>query len=304
MNQQKPDSQPENNKELIEEIRQLQKAILEKRRIDRLDSAFLFIISTFSLTFSILSYFLQRQLIIAYITILIPTIMISLKVGYIDGALLKDNFTERIRGWIYLFTTIFTYIMALILGTLRDYLKQYPNSYLHLMGDTISLIGSYLSPTIIFLIIDWFKIRFYINFNKNYTEFTDFIIIKTFQSASFLGIMSWFIYLSISSYYINQIENVYFNLTITFLLLIKFLQLERKIHNYSELENLIEFSWEPTCKISNIGIILLLSSAILSSYISNVMRNSIYAVPLLLITVIIMIVMALKKPYKINQKKL
>ena len=79
-----------------------------ERRINKLDSFFLWFCSLSALGFTVFVGYLNVQLA-PYLPIFI-LIAYSVALGYVDGAILSDSFTRRIRGWNYLFMGLAIYI--------------------------------------------------------------------------------------------------------------------------------------------------------------------------------------------------
>lgn len=83
---------------------------VSSQRIDRLDNAFLFILSFVGLLASFLQVnpvnSLARYRLIPFLFL---GILWPFYIGYLNGAIKKDNIAERIRGWIYFFVSTGTY---------------------------------------------------------------------------------------------------------------------------------------------------------------------------------------------------
>jgi len=79
-----------------------------ERRINRLDSLFLWVCSLSALGFSVFVGYLQIP-VAPYIPVFI-LVACSVSFGYISGAVFSDSFTERIRGWNYLLMGLAIYV--------------------------------------------------------------------------------------------------------------------------------------------------------------------------------------------------
>ena len=73
------------------------------KKVDRLDNAFLFVLSSVGLLISFIQI-RQKSLsgLIEAIPFLLLGIILPFYVGYLRGAIEKDSLGERIRGWICL----------------------------------------------------------------------------------------------------------------------------------------------------------------------------------------------------------
>ena len=81
------------------------------QRIERLDNAFLFILSFVGLLASFQQFKPENINIIArFIPFLFLGILWPFYIGYLNGAMKRDNIAERIRGWIYFFIGTGTYL--------------------------------------------------------------------------------------------------------------------------------------------------------------------------------------------------
>jgi hypothetical protein len=85
-----------------------------KSRVDKLDEAFLFLISLTSIIFTVIQAFFGGLSFILYsILLLIFGVVMPFYYGYLKGAL-KDSAIMRVRGWIYLFIGTAGYVTMVI----------------------------------------------------------------------------------------------------------------------------------------------------------------------------------------------
>lgn len=92
------------------------------RKVDRLDDAFLFIISLVGLLFTIIQIYMEGiSGLIEISPLLFLGVLLPFYIGYLRGAISIDSVIERIRGWVYLAVGISTYI-AIFLARIYPYL--------------------------------------------------------------------------------------------------------------------------------------------------------------------------------------
>jgi|GEM_PF-3311573 len=107
-----------------------------KSRVDKLDEAFLFLISLTSIIFTVIQAFFGGLAFILYsILLLIFGVVIPFYYGYLKGAL-KDSAIMRVRGWIYLFIGTAGYVTMLIYfkaGESKDLLIMYTGLIIYIL---------------------------------------------------------------------------------------------------------------------------------------------------------------------------
>jgi hypothetical protein len=134
-----------------------------KSRVDKLDEAFLFLISLTSIIFTVIQAFFGGLAFILYsILLLIFGVVMPFYCGYLKGAL-EDSAIMRVRGWIYLFIGTAGYVTMLIYfkaGETKDLLIMYT-----------SLIIYTLSLAIIFRICYYILYYIFKICNKELSEF-------------------------------------------------------------------------------------------------------------------------------------
>lgn len=85
------------------------------KKIERLDNAFLFIISIVGLFFTIIQIYIEGILGLVEISpLFFLGIILPFYVGYLRGAIELDSVMERTRGWVYLTVGISTYVAILL----------------------------------------------------------------------------------------------------------------------------------------------------------------------------------------------
>jgi len=91
-----------------------------KSRVDKLDEAFLFLISLTSVIFMIIQAFFGGITFVLYsIPLLVVGVVIPLYYGYWRGAL-EDSAIMRARGWAFLLSGVFGYIATVILYNITE----------------------------------------------------------------------------------------------------------------------------------------------------------------------------------------
>jgi hypothetical protein len=79
-----------------------------EKRINKLDSFFLWVASLSGVGFSIFIAYLKLP-VLPYAPIFV-IIALSLGIGYLNGAVFNDSFTNRMRGWNYFLTGLAIYV--------------------------------------------------------------------------------------------------------------------------------------------------------------------------------------------------
>lgn len=81
------------------------------RKLDKLDNAFLFVISLVGLFFTIIQVYMEGIMGLVEISpLLFLGVVLPFYIGYVRGAIGVDSVVERIRGWVYLVVGISTYL--------------------------------------------------------------------------------------------------------------------------------------------------------------------------------------------------
>ena len=99
-------------------------------RINKLDSFFLWVASFSGVGFSIFIAYLKLP-VLPYVPIFI-LIAISLGIGYLNGAVFCDSFTNRMRGWNYFLIGLAIYIPLASIKFSETYLSQKYSTYANL----------------------------------------------------------------------------------------------------------------------------------------------------------------------------
>lgn len=82
-----------------------------QRRIDRLDEAFLFIISMVGVLFTIIQVYTKEiQGLVEISPLMFIGVFLPFYVGYVRGAIICNTIEERLRGWSYLAVGVSTYL--------------------------------------------------------------------------------------------------------------------------------------------------------------------------------------------------
>ncbi len=84
------------------------------KKIEKLDSLFLFIPSLLGLIFTFFQFIVGNdKSIILFIPLTISILIIPIYIGYIRGSILLDSKIERVRGWLYLINCSLFYIIGI-----------------------------------------------------------------------------------------------------------------------------------------------------------------------------------------------
>jgi len=156
-----------------------------QRRIDKLDSFFLWVSSLSFLGFSILVVYLKLPPV-PYLPVF-GMVAYSIAISYISGAILSDSFTERIRGWNYLFLSLSFYtpiaIMQFFESQIQAVFYEFPN-----YKPFVQLIIGLVIP-IIYIILNkrLATPRIYQSFKKTRGKVTNRIMGHTFFASIDLG---------------------------------------------------------------------------------------------------------------------
>jgi hypothetical protein len=123
-----------------------------ENKVDRLDNAFLFALSSIGLLISFIQI-RQENLsgLIEAIPFLLLGIVLPFYVGYMRGAIEKDSIGERIRGWIYLITGTISYFAIFISSWLR---MNYPQ-FLWLHSQILLTLLLTASSFLVYALIKW-----------------------------------------------------------------------------------------------------------------------------------------------------
>ena len=170
------------------------------RRIDKLDSFFLWVSSLSGLGFSVFITYLKTP-IGPYIPIF-ALIAYSIAVGYVSGAISLDSFTERIRGWSYLTLGLSLYVPLTIMkigeSQLQDLLGSMRNVAYLQMG-----LGLAIPLAIAFLYNRFAVGGIYRSFKQPREEVTNTILWRSTIASFYLGSL---LYISILALYNENID--------------------------------------------------------------------------------------------------
>ena len=198
-------------------------------RINKLDSFFLWVASLSGLGFTIFISFL-RVPVDPYLPIFV-IIAVGLFIGYLNGAVFCDSFTNRMRGWNFVLVGLAIYAPLAAIKFSEGYLtSRFPN---YATFETPLSVIAELSFIIIYL-IGMIKItpKVYISFGLDYGVVTKRILNRTTISSVLLGI-SLFIF--VSGLQFNLITFILFMIVTVFLLSPITIQ-EKRIKKLSPLE--------------------------------------------------------------------
>ena len=177
-------------------------------QINKLDSLFLFILEIVAFTFSlIIAVFEDKRAAVFFIPLLI-LLIVPILIGYVKGAIIDNNFTERIIGWVLCIVGVTTYFIGasfpLFIDVFPSLLKPYE--------DIISLIQIGLMCILIYLV--WIlpqKVSIiYKILNQKYNSLTEYILFY----SSILSITFGFIIYSI----FNLLRYLYTELFLDFII--------------------------------------------------------------------------------------
>ena len=95
-------------------------------RKGKIDSLLLFAASLISLIFSITQWLMEGFEALLYILpLMLIMLVMPLYVGYIRGAITKDNVVERARGWTYLVVGVITYLVWILSLWLSEFVARW-----------------------------------------------------------------------------------------------------------------------------------------------------------------------------------
>jgi hypothetical protein len=202
-----------------------------RTRINKLDSFFLWVSSLSGIGFSIfISYFKLPILTYAPVFVLIA---IGVGVGYLNGAVFKDSFTNRMRGWNYVLMGLAIYVPFACLSSMDSVSVNNPDySYLF----TIASMFTGLVPVVIYLIsVKKLTPKVYQSFQLPYSIVTERILNRTTIASVLVG-FTLFLFGSISGFMSNWLTLVFFAVLVLFLLWPVITQ-EKRVKKLLPLEN-------------------------------------------------------------------
>jgi hypothetical protein len=124
------------------------------KKVDRLDNAFLFVLSSVGL---LISFIQVRQESLSGLVEAIPFLLLGIilpfYVGYLRGAIEKDSLGERIRGWIYLIIGTISYFALYLSSWLRMNYSQ----FLLIHSQILLVLILALSLSSVYLLIRWVR---------------------------------------------------------------------------------------------------------------------------------------------------
>ena len=204
------------------------------RRIDKLDSLFLWVSSLSGIGFSVFVTYLKMP-VGPYIPIL-ALIAYSLVVGYVSGAISLDSFTERIRGWSYLTLGLSLYVPLAIMKIGESQLQDLLDS-LKAVAYLRMVLGVAIPLTIAFLYNRFAIGRIYRSFEQPKEEVTNTILGRSTLTSFYLGCL---LYISILALYNENINLLYMLLYSCFILifLIPLIYEEKAMRGLLKLEKL------------------------------------------------------------------
>jgi hypothetical protein len=194
-------------------ITKKQNNVFEYNKIDRLDSLSLAVPSIFGILGILIPLFGNALAgnennigfvneILYYFTIplLFFAVAMPLYIGYWRGAITKNLIIERIRGWIYLLLGTLMYLIPTLLLTLSLVITiLFPTSILIILivNLVILIICSYILIKFITNFHPFVKRLFKI-YNKEISLFEEYIVIRTYISATTFGIFFYVLFYSIT----------------------------------------------------------------------------------------------------------
>jgi hypothetical protein len=132
------------------------------RKIERLDDAFLFMISLIGLLFTIIQIYMEGiSGLIEISPLIFLGVLLPFYIGYLRGAIAIDSVIERIRGWVYLAVGVSTYLafflaridsilywFFIVLAFFSTYYLERWFSTIFEIGDNISNLYAYFGTII------------------------------------------------------------------------------------------------------------------------------------------------------------
>jgi hypothetical protein len=153
-------------------------------RIGKLDSFFLWVCSLSALGFTVFVGYLQAP-IAPYLPIFI-LIACSIAFGYVDGAILSDSFTKRIRGWNYFLMGLAIYVPFAVTefgkSQIRTFFPSIPNVVMY-----FQLFFGFILPICYILLNRRLTPRIYKNFKVTLGDVTKAILQSSFLTSLYLA---------------------------------------------------------------------------------------------------------------------
>lgn len=154
-------------------------------RLGKLDSLLLWVASLSSLGFSLFIAYLKVPLV-PYIPIF-ALIGFSIIVGYVNGAILSNSFTERIRGWNYLLLGLSFYVPSVVVKFGEPYFLTLYSDFSKVVPYLQLLLGLFIPLAYVLLNKKWAIPKIYRSFNIGVGEVTNKILARTFFASIYLG---------------------------------------------------------------------------------------------------------------------
>jgi|WetSurMetagenome_2_1015567.scaffolds.fasta_scaffold94645_1 hypothetical protein len=200
-------------------------------RINKFDSFFLWVASLSGVGFSIFITYLKLPLLTYFPIFLL--IAIGLGIGYLNGAIFCDSFTNRIRGWSYVLIGLAIYVPLATIKFSEAYLSQKYPEYVNL-EPILSTVAGIVFVVIYLICMIKVTPKIYESFGLRYGVVTKKILNRT-TLASVISGFTLFIFVSAISLSSNLFTFGVFILLILFLAAPIFTQ-ERRVKKLSLLE--------------------------------------------------------------------
>jgi hypothetical protein len=209
-----------------------------RERVGKLDSFFLWITSLVSLGFSLFIAYLKMPLA-PYIPIFV-LIGISISIGYIDGAIFSDSFTDRIRGWNYLLLGLSFYVPAAAVRFGEPYFKTFYTDYPKVSPYFEILLGLIIPIVYVLLNRRVAVPKVYRSFNIDTGEITNRILARTYSASICFGCLLYVLALAL---YETKMDNLSIALYVLFFILFIDLVIseEVKIRTLRKIEKFQQF---------------------------------------------------------------
>jgi MFS family permease len=130
-----------------DDINSLKVHINKKMKIGKIDSLLLFFSSSLSLFFAIGYAFINIKWLLFFFPLLILGWIMPVYVGYIRGAILHDCLEERLRGWLYMFIGMTSYILLPLIFSIIGFIMP----YLYMLNSILRLLVIILLPSLFYI---------------------------------------------------------------------------------------------------------------------------------------------------------
>ena len=238
-------------------------------RINKLDSFFLWVASLSGIGFSIFIAYLRLP-ILTYAPVFI-LIAIGVGIGYLNGAVFRDSFTNRLRGWNYVIMGLAIYIPFAFLNSIG---LGFANPTDYSFWSTLASMLVALIPVSIYLLsIKKITPKVYQSFNLPYDIVTKRILNRTTVASVLVG-FTLFIVGSARHFISDSLSLVIFVLIILFLswpIITEEIRVKKllPLENFQDCINLVKLENNRFYKIFQVLLFIFMIFLIVSGQLPN-----------------------------------